>query len=154
MGYLDEEQRRRLREAALRLKELCAQLDACEIPAALVHGDLHLDNVARRGDGYLVFDWTDACVSHPFFDIIDITGEEDAALRERLRDRYLSAWATFAPAERLLEIWAIVGVLCPLHQAISYQALLNNTEEAAKNAFSWSMPLWCAQILAALDALA
>jgi len=40
------------------------------LPSTLVHGDLHADNIARTGRGYVLFDWTDACVGHPFVDFV------------------------------------------------------------------------------------
>jgi aminoglycoside phosphotransferase (APT) family kinase protein len=64
--------------------------------ASLVHGDLHLGNVAKGPGGPLIFDWTDACVAHPFLDLATIrrgTGEVDVAeaeLRARLRAAYLA----------------------------------------------------------------
>jgi hypothetical protein len=63
------------------------------VPPSLVHGDLHLANVARGPRGCRFFDWTDACVAHPFLDLATIrrgtsyAGEEvEAELRLRLRD--------------------------------------------------------------------
>ena len=49
------------------LKNLCSQLASYKIPETLVHGDLHLHNIALYKDNYLFFDWTDSCISHPFF---------------------------------------------------------------------------------------
>ena len=63
-----------------------------------------MGNVARGPAGYRFFDWTDACVAHPFFDLAPIRrGTDDAGdddgddLRDRLRAAYLPAWASFEP---------------------------------------------------------
>jgi hypothetical protein len=67
--------------------------------------------VARGPQGYRFFDWTDACVAHPFLDLPTIrrgtsfAGEEvEAELRLRLllRDAYLAEWASFEPPDRLV----------------------------------------------------
>ncbi len=66
-----------------------------------------MGNVARGPAGYRFFDWTDACVAHPFFDLANIrrgtddAGDDDDELRGRLRAVYLPAWASFEPPERL-----------------------------------------------------
>lgn len=51
-------------EAEARVREFWA----CGIPDTLSHGDLHLGNVAYDGTSLRLFDWTDACVTHPFLD--------------------------------------------------------------------------------------
>jgi aminoglycoside phosphotransferase (APT) family kinase protein len=65
-----------------------------------VHGDLHLSTVAQGPHGYLFFDWTDACVAHPFLDLLTFFQEDEeevqSALRDRLRDAYLAEWTRFA----------------------------------------------------------
>ena len=45
---------RELRQLTPKLKELCRRLAGLGLPATLVHGDLHIGNVARR-DGLLTF---------------------------------------------------------------------------------------------------
>ena len=58
-----------LQALAPHLKNLCSQLAKYRIPQTLVHGDLHLGNVALYEDNYILFDWTDSCIAHPFFDM-------------------------------------------------------------------------------------
>jgi aminoglycoside phosphotransferase (APT) family kinase protein len=83
------------------------------VPHTLVHGDLHLGNVARCAGSYLFFDWTDACVAHPFFDTISIFQAKDPNVLARLRNSYLGVWAAYEPIERLLEAWTLAKPLCP-----------------------------------------
>jgi Phosphotransferase enzyme family len=87
-GLIDAESAQ-FRESLPRLQAMCAALAACGIPHTLVHGDLHLHNVAVNAGRYLFFDWTDACVSHPFFDLISVFDDEDRARQAQLRDAYL-----------------------------------------------------------------
>ena len=69
LSGLDDAEAARLRALAPKLAAMCRRLAAGPVPNALVHGDLHLANVARRDGEYLFFDWTDACVTHPFLDL-------------------------------------------------------------------------------------
>jgi hypothetical protein len=147
LGYLDEQQRQDLRAAAPALRALCAQLEGYAVPATLVHGDIHMANIAPQPGGFVFFDWTDACVAHPFLDMIDILHEEDAAVAASLRDTYLAAWSGYETIERLREMWQIAHPLCALHQAVSYSRILANTEERSQGEFKSAMPLWVGKLL-------
>jgi hypothetical protein len=117
-----------LEAAGPRLAELCAELARSPVPPSLGHGDLHLGNVARSGGtagGYLFFDWTDGCVLHPFIDIISPFGR-DPALRDRLRDAYLSEWTPLAPRDALLRAWRLARPLAAVNQAISYTSIVRD----------------------------
>ena len=61
------ELRRRLREAVPRMTRQCEELAALGIPETIQHDDLNDGQVFVRDGRYLLMDWADACVSHPFF---------------------------------------------------------------------------------------
>ncbi len=112
-----------------RVVERCAQLAAIGLPDTLVHGDLHLGNVAASDDGHLFFDWSDACVAHPFMDMITpYFLEEDEAKRSRGKKEYLAAWEGWASQAELDEAWRLAKPLAALHQAVSYLHILIGTE--------------------------
>jgi Phosphotransferase enzyme family len=121
-----------LRRLAPVLKEACRQLDGCGLPSTLVHGDLHLGNVTRVEGELQVFDWTDACIGHPFIDLLSLQWESDAASKASLLGAYLEPWREVASAERLQEAVAFAGVVIPLHHAVSYQHIVAGLEPAAK----------------------
>jgi hypothetical protein len=128
--WLSPDEEAGLRAAVPRLQARCAELAGHAVPPSIVHGDLHLSNVARGPGGYLFFDWTDACVAHPFLDLATIrrgTAFTDAAcedeLRERLREAYLPEWASFEPPGRLARAWELAAPLGALHQAVGYRSL-------------------------------
>ena len=106
------------------LTEICRRLAACGLPATLVHGDLHLGNVARIDGELRYFDWTDACVAHPFIDLLSLQWEPDEAKRAALLDAYLEPWLEVAPAERLREAADLAAVVIPLHHAVSYATIV------------------------------
>ncbi len=99
------------------------------MPLTLLHGDLHMNNVAAGPTRPLFFDWTDACVGHPFFDLVTVVhgpiplaGASPDESRTRLRDAHLSAWTDYGSPEQLMDIWRAVEVVGALHHAVSYRA--------------------------------
>jgi len=93
---------RRFRDAVPRVAELSAELAAYGIPETVQHDDFHDGQVFVRDGRYLLLDWGDACVSHPFFTLSvtlegmlawgldDVEGSVDTA---PFRDAYLAPWA-------------------------------------------------------------
>jgi hypothetical protein len=129
------------------LSRLGRRLKEYNLPETLVHGDLHGDNVAM-GDSQLVFfDWTDACIAHPFFDVLDIFLEKDEAVYRLLRDYYLSQWIGYETMDRLQEAWKLASVLAALHHAISYQTIVANIEPAARHELDWGVAFWLRRAL-------
>ena len=87
---------------------------------------MHASNIAVRGENYLFFDWTDACVAHPFFDLVTLLRDAEhfadtATANIQLRDAYLAQWTAYEPMQALIEVHKLARVLGALHQAISYQ---------------------------------
>jgi fructosamine-3-kinase len=128
--WLTAEESMVLRAALPRVLTLCRELAAGPLPLTLLHGDLHMNNVAAGPRRPVFFDWTDACVGHPFFDLITVAhgaiplpGASSNESRTRLRDAYLSAWTDYGSPEQLKEIWRAVEVVGPLHHAVSYRAI-------------------------------
>ncbi len=141
---LNPEEAVRMGELAPELKAMCARLVEFAVPESLVHGDLNSGNVALRGRGCLFFDWTDACIAHPFLDLITLlisdSGPDEQlphvpGARKRLIEAYLGEWSALEPTDRLQQAWALAEPLGWLFQAISYQYLLPTLEVAPH---SWS----------------
>jgi len=64
---LDPDIRGRLAAALPEIEELCDELASFGIPDTIQHDDFHDAQVYVRDGRYLLLDWGDACVSHPFF---------------------------------------------------------------------------------------
>jgi aminoglycoside phosphotransferase (APT) family kinase protein len=127
------------RAAAPRMAELVRELWDCGLPATLTHGDLHVGNVAYDGDQVRVFDWTDAAVSHPFFDIMLLAGSaEDSAERGRLTldpsvaDAFAARWRAHCPEADIDRALALAAPVNDLYQAISYEGIYRNQEDASR----------------------
>jgi aminoglycoside phosphotransferase (APT) family kinase protein len=154
--WLSGDEAAALAAAVPRIHACCQELAGLAVPPSLVHGDLHLGNVAEGPRGPLLFDWTDACVAHPFLDLATIrrgTGEVDVAeaeLRARLRAAYLPAWSSFEAPERLARAWELAAPLGALHQAISYRSLIASLQPPIDLHMSQSTAWWLRQVLAGL----
>ena len=143
-----------LRALSMKLKLLCAKLASYEIPQTLVHSDLG-GNILVNGDQYIVFDWTDVCISHPFFEmttIIDTVFDASVLhnrtdIRARLRDAYLEPWTVHASMERLIEAFELTKSLGTLHQAMSYMWILMNVAEDARWELENGLMIWLRHLL-------
>lgn len=144
----------RLRALSIRLKLMCARLAQYALPHTLVHGDLG-GNILINNGGYVFFDWTDACISHPFFDMATISGayfdrsalQSDPSVDDRLRDAYLEAWAAHEPAERLIEAYEAAKRLGALHQAMTYMWILANIAEDERAELEGGLAHWLRSLL-------
>ena len=63
---LSEGEHRDALAAMPRFEEMCTALAEDGLRETIQHDDLHDGQVFVRGDRYVVFDWGDSCVSHPF----------------------------------------------------------------------------------------
>jgi hypothetical protein len=152
LAGLNDAERDLFRALQPRLRHMCGELAACGVPQTLVHGDLHLGNVSVLAGRHQFFDWTDACITHPFLDLISVFDEKDPAVQVQLRDAYLAPWAEYTPMPRLLEAWSLAGPLSDLHQAVSYRQILAGLEPAAHHHFVDAVPEYIRNVLRVLGA--
>ena len=126
---LSSEHRPRLEASLPTFARASAALGAGAVPETLVHGDLHPWNVMATDESVRIFDWSDACVSHPFFDLptyLERTDEEQA--RSALLDAYLEVWSDTAPRGELLALAEYAHPLALMHHSISYVRILEAME--------------------------
>ncbi len=126
----------RLRAFASRLSSLCEELAVLGPADTLVHDDLHDGHIfvgpAEAQPRYRFFDFGDACVGHPFFQLIAPQRfyarefdelELDNTAVDALYEIYMDAWADVPAAgrRRALQLALAVG---PLMRALTwYHAL-------------------------------
>ncbi len=135
---IDASDRARLREFAPTFAELVAELAARGIPETIQHDDLHGMNVFRDGRAWLILDWGDSCISHPFLTsfvtflhLEEMSGlARDDAWFVRLGDAYLEPWGspielrdTFELSLRIgafahvfKELWVLDGIPEPMRR--------------------------------------
>jgi hypothetical protein len=95
---LPDDERRRLAGWLPWVREACDELAAAGIPETIQHDDLHDGQVFVPDGRYLLLDWGDACVLHPFFSLsVTLDGViawgvddiEESEPTEPFRDAYL-----------------------------------------------------------------
>lgn len=148
LSQLTAEEKSDLRALLPWLKEACAAVETFAVPPTLVHGDLHFANVAEDAGQYSFYDWSDACLAHPFFDTIKIAYQSKPDDAEWLRKRYLELWTEHESLKRLGELWTLAQPLSALHQAVSYVHIVANIEAATQHELNWGLDYWFRQVLA------
>ena len=138
----------------LQMQLRCAKLATYGIPPTLVHGDLG-GNILVQGERYTLFDWTDVCIAHPFFELTTIIDtafddgvlQHEANVRTQLRDAYLEPWTAYETMERLVEAFELSTPLGALHQAMSYMWILMNVAEDARWELERGLVMWLRNLL-------
>lgn len=145
-------ERSALRAALPEIEARCRALDAEGMPLTLVHGDFHAGNFRWIGDRWFVYDWTDACVAHPFVDLclpLSYVVPRDQRRRVNL---YTQTWRKRVPdttIERCLRLAPAVGAA---YQVANYRFILDNTAHTLDpgNEFTVLLRQWVDRLLLAL----
>ena len=135
----------------------CAALAAVGIPASIDHSDLHDGNILLRDWRYVIIDWGDACVGHPFMTLPvtlrSITyhmkfGPANPALAD-LRDGYLAAWSDYGTLVELRAAFALARRICMVNRALTWREALRHAPPAMRAAYADAVPGWLQEYLAA-----
>ena len=153
-GGLSEEEIGDLRSLSMPLKLMCARLAHSGIPHTLVHGDLG-GNILITETGYTFFDWTDVCISHPFFEMATISGAyfDESVLQDnpnaeiRLRDAYLRPWTRLMPMDKLIESFEASRPLGTLHEMMTYMWIRTNIPADARPELDGGLLHWVRTLL-------
>ena len=151
LRFLDADQRAAVRAALPGTERRLAELAALELPETLVHGDLHLGNVAHDDGRLSIFDWTDACLAHPFVDLVTLHGASPEDERPGLREAYLDRWRQELPLPATDRIMALAAVAEHAFQAVTYERLQAAQEDASRWEFE-GVVARCLRGLAEADA--
>jgi hypothetical protein len=133
-GGLSETELAAVPALAERLHGECERLRGYRLPATLDHGDFHTKNVQERDGGFVFFDWSDACLSVPFFSLVPFLEYHPLppGLREPLRDAYLEPWAELLGTNALADAFELAHRVGLFHQAISFHRITEQTEPRAR----------------------
>ena len=146
---LSDADRVRLRDLLPVIEKRCAELASLGIGATAQHDDLHDGNVLV-GATEIVFDWGDACLTHPFL-VLCVTLraaahraglEADDPQILRIRDAYLEVWSDLASAAALREAAELARVLGQITRTLCWYrvvTLVDRALEAEPDAVSGSL---------------
>ena len=101
-------------------------LEQLAIPNTLVHGDLHIENIASTNNGYLFFDWSDACIAHPFVDGTYIYRMDESEDKQAIIDAYLTPWREMFAKDIVDKAWQLAEIVCYAHQAVTYASMIKH----------------------------
>src|SRR6185503_14543811 len=126
-----EDERRALVELRPKLNDALGSLAALGIDDTLQHDDLHHGNVLIHDGRAVVFDWGDACVSHPFLTLAVTLRFAAAATKHAvddasivaLRDAYLEPWSDRASTQELREAAELGRRIGEVSRALTFYAV-------------------------------
>jgi Phosphotransferase enzyme family len=133
----------RLRKRAPRVRELCRELGALDLPETIQHDDLHSGNVFLDEGRYLFIDWGDACLAHPFLTLhvtmrvlaYELGLAEGARELDRFRDAYLEPWTAFRPAAELVSALPAADLLGALGRGLNWQLVAEAAPPADRDEY-------------------
>jgi hypothetical protein len=133
------------------LASTCRRLEAFGPGPTLVHGDLHPWNIVAGSNGPIVYDWSDAAVSHPFLDLpVFIRRAKDPAARRAIRAAYLAPWSDPLPPIELAEAGDLALVAGSIYQVESYLAILESLDPEDRYDMAGAPGSWMRHALAML----
>lgn len=107
----------RLAPSVARIESIATKLRGLGIPPTLEHGDLDATNIFIRNGSPVLMDWSDACISHPFFTPLT---PAQARRHPEFVDTYLREWTNYAPLENLRRGFGFAKPLAALESAFHY----------------------------------
>ncbi len=94
---LDRSERRAVDALVSGLPARLAEIDACGVPDALVHGDFHPGNVAGPVEDYVILDWGDSFIGHPLIDELAFVEQLPPSAQRAARKWFVSGWQRIVP---------------------------------------------------------
>jgi Ser/Thr protein kinase RdoA (MazF antagonist) len=131
-GQLSAGERRAAADLANRLPAVVDALDACGLPATLVHGDFHPGNWRVDGRRLTFLDFGDASIGHPALDGVRLRDFLPPDRRAPVASAWCDAWARHRPGSDPARALALAGPLTHLAGAVRYQEFLDNIEASER----------------------
>jgi aminoglycoside phosphotransferase (APT) family kinase protein len=107
------------------------ELAGLGIPDTLVHGDLHIGNVAHDGDSVVLYDWSDAAVSHPFLDLILMAERLPEDQQAEARTAYAEVWREAYPGVDIGRALELADLANTIYQTVTFELLNRAAEDAS-----------------------
>ena len=147
----NDDELRQLRVFGATVPARVEALRACGVPETLMHGDFYPGNIASDGERLVIFDWTDACVSHPLFDLATFV-PRDPVEHAAATQAFLEAWTPAVDMRTLERAAEIAQPLACIHHATSYMRLLDGIDPTDHWEFDSDVLFWLRWLRDLLDA--
>ena len=128
---LTDEELRAARATRDDVHAVVEELASLGLPETLVHGALHPGNVAHDADSIVLYDWSDAAVSHPFLDLAHLTGRLPEVERAAVREAYAAAWRTAYPDADIARAVELADHVDTIYQLVTYEQIYRAQEDAS-----------------------
>jgi aminoglycoside phosphotransferase (APT) family kinase protein len=111
------------------------------LPDTLAHGDVDLDNVAYDGTRLRLFDWTDACLTHPFLDGAHLArsalqhtsgGDRHLPFGADVAEAFAAPWHARYPRADIDRALQLAPAIDRIFQAISIERIHRYQEETSR----------------------
>lgn len=134
---IDKNEASELSQRLQRVPSLCEQLASFGLPETLIHGDLWGNNIIVRdsfsGKSPVIFDWTDASITHPFIDIyLLITSEPDVEKRPLIREVFVESWSKHYSRRLVEQALAVAEQLAPFYFVCAFRVVQLNAPEQSR----------------------
>lgn len=110
---------------------MLAELDSLGIPDTLAHGDLHTGNVAPAGDSVVLYDWSDASVSHPYLDVVLLGSRLSEVERARTEAAYAEVWRSAYPDLDVARALELAVPANRIYQMVTFEQIYRAQEDAS-----------------------
>lgn len=109
-----------------------ADLAACGLDDALVHGDFHPGNFRGEGSAITLLDWGDSGVGHPLLDQPAFLTRIPADAVGPVRAHWHECWRAAVPGSDPDRAAALLAPIAAARQAVIYQGFLDRIEPAER----------------------
>ncbi|WP_331747047.1 aminoglycoside phosphotransferase family protein (plasmid) [Streptomyces sp. NBC_00853] len=139
-----------IRSLLSRLEYAAEMVDRTGIPNTIVHGDFHSENVRWTDIGWFLFDWTDACVAHPFIDLAVALRYESVGSRAQRSAAYEAVWSEAFPRENVRRALKFTDAIGAAFQLVNYAEIIDSFEHPVNEGESLALRDWVRRIEASL----
>jgi len=154
---LTQEQYESLSALLPKFAQMCDRLAEYGIPESLHHDDFHDANVFLCDGRYILTDWGEACLSHPFFSMLvnlrstaySMKWEFNDPRLIPLRDAYLKPWERFAPPSDLLAAFRLAMPVAMVNRALTWHHVVSELEGESRAENAEAVPGWLMEFLEA-----
>lgn len=112
------------------LGDAVATIARVGMPDTLVHGDFHPGNIVRRDGGMVLFDWSDAAIANPFFDVVVWTEwlTDTPEQIDALWEMFIDEWADAIAPDEVRRLRPLLTAVAGAYHTVSYAAILAGVE--------------------------